>query len=52
LKKDGESINGHIFADLKVRKSVKYSFLYETYGLEGEDLECFDEFNPTTKTDL
>lgn len=31
LQDDGELINGHIFADLKVRKKVKYSILIEAY---------------------
>lgn len=32
LKKDGQAINGHIFADLKVRLKVPISILYQTYG--------------------
>ena len=32
LRKDGEAINGHIFADVKVRLKVPISILFEVYG--------------------
>jgi hypothetical protein len=47
LARDGEAINGHIFADLKVRLFVKYSLLIEAYG-NNNTKNCLEEFNPRT----
>ena len=57
LKKDGEAINGHSFADLKVRKNVSYSILFETFdgriqNNPFDDKNCFKLFNPLTPEHL
>lgn len=44
LVQGGETINGQISADVKVRLRVPYSFLFEAYL--GGYSDCFSMFNP------
>lgn len=58
MKKDDEAINGHIFADLKVRKNVSFSLLFETFdgktqnNVTDVNKDCFRAFNPVTSEHL